>query len=446
MIQIPETRYVQTGDVHVAYQVFGDGPFDLLFVSHPTDPIDLIWDDPLAAAALRRLGAAGRVIMLDMRGAGSSDAIDTRRMPRMEAWVDDLRAVMADAGSTTAAVVAVGESFMPAALLAAAHPESVRALAVVNGYARFERAPDYPAGAPPEVARRIVDDYRSRMGTEATAVLSGPDRVADPAFVRWRGKCERLAGAPATMTPLFDFFLHTDVRGVLDAIQAPTLVLHRRDDIYVRVAHGRFLADRIPNARLVELGGADHYWYSGDVDRLADELIAFLTGAQAPAATSRQLATVLFTDVVGSTERAAALGDRQWAALLETHNDVVARHVAGFGGKIVKFTGDGALATFDGPARAVHCAEGIRGALQASGLQIRAGLHTGEVEMLDEDIGGIAVHVAARIMALAEPGEVLASGVIEPLVFGSGICFESRGSHALKGLDGAWPVVAVVGS
>jgi len=446
VVGVPETRYSRAGGVHVAYQVFGEGPFDLLFISHPTDPIDLLWDDPLAAAALRRLGSVARVLMLDLRGAGSSDAVNVAQLPRLEAWVDDIIAVMDAAGSSSAAVLATGESAQPAMVLAAAHPARVHALALVNSCARFVRAPDYPHGAPPEVARKLIDGYREQMGTGQLTEFLTPSRAHDPIFVRWRTRAQRLAGAPATMTPLYDFFLHADVRHVLGLVQAPTLVLHREDDPYVRVAHGRYLATHVSGARFKELPGRDHEWYSGDVDLLVDELVSFLTGVRAAEPSSRHLATVLFTDIVGSTERAAALGDRAWAAALAAHNEIIGGHVAGFRGRLVKLTGDGALAVFDGPARAIHCAEGVRSALETQGLTIRAGVHTGEVEVLGDDVGGIAVHVAARIMALAKPGELLTSGVLPQLVLGSGIQFSDRGSHALKGIEGEWQVAVVMPS
>jgi class 3 adenylate cyclase len=328
-------------------------------------------------------------------------------------------------------------------MLAAAHPARVRSLAVINACARFTRAPDYPQGAPADVAERIVASNRDGIGTGVSIPFVSPSRADDPVFVRWHNRAERLAGAPATMTPVFDLFMRSDIRSVLGLIQAPTLVLHRSGDRYMRVAHGRYLAEQIPDSRLVELPGDDHLWYSGDVDGMFDELIAFLTGVRASEPSSRHLATVLFTDIVGSTERAAELGDRRWASALAAHNEIVGGHVAGYRGRLVKLTGDGALAVFDGPARAIHCAAGVRGALGSQGLQIRAGVHTGEVELLGDDVGGIAVHVAARIMGLAGPGELLASGVLPPLVLGSGIEFSDRGSHELKGLDGVWPVVAV---
>ncbi len=270
-----------------------------------------------------------------------------------------------------------------------------------------------------------------------------PSWAGDAGKRRWWARGERLAGGPGYFKAIFDLYLRTDVRPALDSIQAPTLLLHRRDDRHVTGGHVRYLADRIPNARLVELDGDDHVWFAGDSDRALDEIESFVTGSRNARPTNRVLSTVLFTDIVGSTERAEALGDQAWTAALDVHNGVVERHVASARGDVIKFTGDGALATFDGPARAITCACAIRDAVQDLGLDIRAGLHTGEVEMIDRDVHGIAVHIAARIMALAGPGEVLVSGAIPPLVLGSRITFDDRGRHELKGVRDPWPVLAV---
>jgi class 3 adenylate cyclase len=273
--------------------------------------------------------------------------------------------------------------------------------------------------------------------------LLAPSWADDPAKRRWWARGERLAGGPGYFAAILDLFLHTDVRPALESIQAPTLVLHRRGDRHVRGEHAQHLAERISHARLVELDGDDNMWCAADSDRVLDEIESFLTGARSATPSNRVLSTVLFTDIVGSTERAAQLGDEAWTTALATHNSVVDRHVASARGAIVKFTGDGALATFDGPARAINCACAIRDAVADLGLSIRVGLHTGEVEMADGDVHGIAVHIAARIMALAAPGEVLVSGVIPPLVLGSRIAFADRGTHELKGVPERWPVYAV---
>jgi class 3 adenylate cyclase len=296
----------------------------------------------------------------------------------------------------------------------------------------------------PEPAfKRYVDAFGDTLGTGAVADLLGPSWAGDAAKRRWWARGERLAGGPGYFKAIFDLYMRTDIRPVLESIQAPTLLLHRRGDRHVTGGHARYLAERIPHARLVELDGDDHEWFAGDSDRVLDEIESFLTGQRAARPTNRVLSTVLFTDIVGSTERAAVLGDEAWTTALSAHNRVVERHVAGARGAVVKFTGDGALATFDSPARAINCACAIRDAVQNLGLSIRAGLHTGEVEMVDSDVHGIAVHIAARTMALAGPGEVLVSGAIPPLVLGSRITFDGRGSHELKGVPDSWPVLAV---
>jgi class 3 adenylate cyclase len=328
-------------------------------------------------------------------------------------------------------------------LLAATHPQRVRSLVLFSPFARFVRAPDYPYGMPEPIFTRYVDSFGDTVGTGAVADNLAPSWAGDAGKRRWWARGERLAGGPGYFKAIFDLYLRTDVRPVVESIQAPTLLLHRRGDRHVTGGHARYLAERIRHARLVELDGDDDVWFAGDSDRVLDEIESFITGARAATPTNRVLSTVLFTDIVGSTERAEALGDKAWMTALDAHNRVVDTHVAGARGEVIKFTGDGALATFDGPARAINCACAIRDAVQDLGLDIRAGLHTGEVEMIDRDVHGIAVHIAARIMALAGPGEVLVSGVIPPLVLGSRIAFDDRGSHELKGVRDPWPVLAV---
>jgi class 3 adenylate cyclase len=337
----------------------------------------------------------------------------------------------------------MAESTLPAMLLAATHPQRVRSLVLFSPFARFVRAPDYPYGMPEPIFTRYVDSFGDTVGTGAVADNLAPSWAGDAGKRRWWARGERLAGGPGYFKAIFDLYLRTDVRPVVESIQAPTLLLHRRGDRHVTGGHARYLAERIPHARLVELDGDDDVWFAGDSDRVLDEIESFVTGARAATQTNRVLSTVLFTDIVGSTERAEALGDEAWTAALDVHNDVVGKHVASARGEVIKFTGDGALATFDGPARAINCACAIRDAVQDLGLDIRAGLHTGEVEMIERDVHGIAVHIAARIMALAGPGEVLVSGAIPPLVLGSRIAFDDRGSHELKGVRDPWPVLAV---
>ena len=443
MVATPETHYARDGDAHLAYQIVGGSGPDLLFVPTATFPIDLLWDDPTVAGHLRRLASFSRLIMTDLLGVGSSDAVPIHDRPAMQSWTDGLVAVLDAVGSERASVLAMSESGLPAMLLTASHPHRVCSLVLCSPFARYMRAPDQPFGMPETALTSYIDSFEHTVGTGALVELLAPSWASDAAKRRWLARGERLGGGPGYFKQILDLFLRTDVRPALESIQAPTLLLHRRGDRHVRGEHAQDLAERIAHARLVQLDGDDSIWFAGDADRVLDEIESFLTGGRSATPSSRVLSTVLFTDIVGSTERAAALGDDAWTTALAAHNRIVETHVAGSRGAIVKFTGDGALATFDGPARAISCACAIRDAVEDLGLAIRVGLHTGEVELADGDVHGIAVHIAARIMALAAPGEVLVSGVIPPLVLGSRIAFADRGSHELKGVPERWPVYAV---
>lgn len=443
MVGMPETVYARDGDGHhFAYQVLGDSGPDLLFFPTATFPIDLLWDDPTVAGHLRRLASFSRLIVTDLLGVGSSDAVPINDRPAMQLWVDGLVAVLDAVGSGCTAVLGMSESALPAMLLAASHPQRVRSLVLWSPFARYLRDGDYPFGMPEASLADYVHLVESRTGTGVVDLLA-PSWADDPAKRRWMARGERLSGGPGYFAAIFDLFMRTDVRPALGSIQAPTLLLRRRGDRHVREGHAQYLAEQIANARLVEFDGDDHEWFAGDTERVLDEIESFLTGGRAARPTNRVLSTVLFTDIVGSTERATTLGDKAWARMLAAHNDALAREVAGARGTVVKFTGDGALATFDGPARAIDCACAIRDAVAELGLSIRAGLHTGEVELVDDDVHGIAVHIAARIMALAEPGEILVSAAVPALVLGSGLKFDHRGCHTLKGVPDAWPVLAV---
>lgn len=443
MAAVPDTLYAKSGDVHVAYQVVGEGP-DLLFVPTATFPIDLLWDEPTVAGHLRRLASFSRLILTDLLGTGSSDAVPINDRPAMQLWTDGLLAVLDAVGSDCVSVFAMSESGLPAMVLAASHPHRVRSLVVSGPFARYVRADDQTFGMPESTLSEYLDGYEQTVGRGGVLDNLAPSWAGDAAKRRWWARGERLSGGPGYFREILDLFLHSDVRPALESIQAPTLLLQRRGDRHVRVEHARDLAERIPKARLVEFDGEDNVWLAGGADLLLDEIESLVTGARPAAPTNRVLSTVLFTDIVGSTERAVQLGDEAWSTALAAHNRVVEQHVAGARGTLVKFTGDGALATFDGPARAINCASAIRDAVQDQGLAIRAGLHTGEVEMAGGDVHGIAVHIAARIMALAAPGEVLVSGAIPPLVLGSRIAFADRGSHELKGVPDRWPVLAVI--
>lgn len=446
MVATPETRYARDGENHVAYQVVGDGGDgrpDVLFVLTATFPIDLLWDEPVVAGHLHRLASFSRLILTDLLGVGSSDAVAIADRPAMQSWTDGLIAVLDAAGSERASVFAMSESGLPAMVLTATHPHRVNSLILFSPFACYVRAPDHPFGMPEPTLARYIDVFEQTVGAGGVVDVLAPSWSNDSAKRRWWARGERLSGGPGYFKEILNLFLHTDIRPVVESIQAPTLLLRRRGDHHVRREHVQDLAERIPTARLVELDGDENVWFTGDADRVLDEIESFLTGGRSATLSNRVLSTVLFTDIVGSTELASRLGDDAWTAKLAARNRIVERQVAAARGNVVKFTGDGALATFDGPVRAINCAQAIRDAVEELGLTIRAGLHTGEVEMADADVHGIAVHIAARIMALAVPGEVLVSGVIPPLVLGSRIAFADRGHHRLKGVPETWPVLAV---
>ena len=444
MATAPDTHYARDGDAHIAYQVASDGPFDLLFVPTALFPIDLMWDEPAVVRFLRRLGSFSRLITCDLAGTGSSDAVSIDDMPAMQTWSDGIGAVLDAVGSESAAIFATAESGLPAMLFAATHPERVRALVLWAPFACYERMPDQPFGMPAPSLDRYLDAFVEAIGTGVLVDVLAPSCAQDAGLRRWWARSERLASGPGYFRQILHLFLHTDARGALESIQAPTLALRRRDDWHVRDGHAREIVDRVDDGRLIELPGNDHAWFAGDVDEALDHVESFLTGERSSGSASRVLSTVLFTDIVDSTKRAAAVGDAAWTATVEAHNALVERHVTSYRGAVVQYTGDGVLATFDGPARAIQCACELRDAVHTLDLSVRAGLHTGEVEVVPDGVRGIAVHIAARVMAFAGADEVYVSGSVPPLVLGSGIAFEDRGSHVLKGVPDAWPVFAVM--
>ena len=412
----------------------------MLFLSHPQFPIDMMWDDPLFSGNLRRLAASGRLIACDLHGWGSSDQ-PSAPFPALQVWMDDIGAVLDTVGVRSASLVAHGEVARPAMLFAATHPDRVDRLVLINACARSRRAADYPAGMPGPRLDAEKDIYASNLGQGPITDWFAPSRAADPIFRRLSLRAERLSLRPGHIRVYLDLFIEADVRGILPSIQAETLVIHRIDNPHIRLDHARYLVEHVPRSRLVELPGTDFLWNSGDVDRLFDEIVAGLAGSPSRGSQrGRLLATVLFTDIVDSTAHAVRVGDSTWRTTLESFNALVASHVASARGQLVKWTGDGGLAMFDGPARAIRCAIGIRDAVHDLGLAIRAGLHTGEVELIGADIAGIAVHVGARVAALSATDQVLVSAAIPPLVMGSGIEFSEQGSHELKGVPGRWQV------
>ena len=405
-----------------------------------------MWEDPLVARGLRSLATAGRLLLCDLRGWGSSDAVDPSDLPALQAWMDDIRRVMDAAESSRAVVIGHSEQALPAMLFAATYPERVEALIVWSPFARYLRSDDYPCGVPPSTAERMAEGMASGVGTPYMAEFFAPSRSKEPGFVDWYCRTQRLAMRPANAAPVYArVFQPSDLRDVAATISAPTLLIRRRDDPHVRTGHAQYLEKIMSNARLVELEGRDHVWWSGDTEAPIEEMLSFITGLRTGESSSdRQLATVLFTDIVDSTRLAHEAGDRAWEARRERHDDIVRRYVAAYRGRVVKFTGDGVLATFDGPARAIRCTSEMRDALAAEGMAIRSGLHTGEVTVTADDVYGMTVNVAARISAKASAGEVLVSAAVPALVLGSRLEFSDRGVYELKGVPGQWQLCAAL--
>jgi pimeloyl-ACP methyl ester carboxylesterase len=439
----PPTRYARSGDASIAYQVVGDGPIDLVLVLGFATHLELQWESAPMARFFERISAFARMIVFDKRGTGLSDPVT--EVPTLEERIDDVRAVMDAAGSERAALLGISEGGPMSVLFAATHPERVTALVLYGAMGRTTEAPDYPWASPAEALRESAAEFIAPywgQDAEGTVELFAPSFAHDPETVEFTARMERSAASPSMVQRIFEMFLDIDVRAVLPAIHVPALVLHRRGDRVVSRHAGRELAAQIPGARYVELPGIDHVPWAGDSEAVLGEAEEFLTGTRSVPEPDRVLATVMFTDMVGSTERAVELGDARWRELLSAHQAAVRREVVRFRGREVKTLGDGSLATFDGPARAIRCGGAIAEAARSAGLEVRIGLHSGEVELMDEDVGGIAVHIAARIGALAAAGEVLVSSTVKDLVAGAGIRFEDRGARQLKGISDEWRVFA----
>jgi class 3 adenylate cyclase len=433
----PETRYAKSGDVHIAYQVFGDGPINLVIAPFFVSNVEHFWDEPDISRWLLRLASFARVVMFDKRGTGMSDRVT--EMPGFDQRMDDLRAVMDAAGMEQAALLGLSEGGSLVALFAATYPNRCRALILCGAFARFSSW--FPTD---EAFEQFLGYVDTAWGTGGGLPFYVPSRVNDPTFQRWFARFERLGASPAAVTAYMRMNSQIDISDIVPTIQVPTLVIHRTQDVTINVEAGRYLAKHIPGARYLELPGSDHPPMIGDnADEIAEAIQEFLTGARAPVQVDRVLATVLFTDIVGSTEKAAALGDRRWRDLLDKHHATIRSNLARFRGHEVKTTGDGILATFDGPARGVRCACAIAEEIKPLGIEVRAGLHTGECEMMGDDVGGIAVHIGARVASLAGAGEVLVSSTVKDRVAGSGLRFSDGGSQTLKGVPGEWHIYAV---
>lgn len=438
----PETKYARSGEVYIAYQVTGDGPIDLLWVPTWIWQVEHMWEEPLTARMLRRLTSFSRLIMFDRRGVGLSDPRPGGGAPTLEEQMDDLVAVMDAVGSERAAVVAMLEAGAMASLFAATHPERTQALVLYEAQARMSWAPDYEWALTQEQREEHIERLREDWGSggRVLSVTAGSDEQ----LRRWAARLERLTCGPGTAVANTRMHGETDVRPVLPTIQAPTLVLYRPENTFVDNRHALYLAAHIPGARLLELPGRHTLPFGPGQDRFADEVEEFLTGARHAADPERVLATVMFGDIVDSTRLAAELGDRRWRDLLESFVRVVERELRQFRGRAIKMLGDGILATFDGPARAISCAVAMRDvARDEYGFELRASLHTGEIEVIGNDVGGIAVHIGARILSEARSGELVVSNTVKDLVVGSGIEFEDRGEHELRGVPGQWRLWAV---
>jgi class 3 adenylate cyclase len=429
MVAPPPTRYARSGDARLAFQVMGEGPPDVVFVGGPASHLDIQWEEPETVRARQRYASFARMITFDRRGTGLSDPVD--RPPTLDQQMDDLDAVLDANGVERVALVAAVDGGL-CATYAATHPKRVSALVLVNIAVSGALVID------DERREQLLELIENHWGEGQFARLYAPERARDPQFAEWWARFERSAVSPSIARQLVDMSVQVDLSGVLSAIRVPTLVLYRTGNRLIPLAAARAVADAIPNARFVEAAGVDLYFWPGADDPETDLIEEFLTGRRTQHAPDRVLATVLFTDIVGSTERAAEVGDRAWRELLDRHNAIIRDLLARYRGREIKTLGDGFVATFDGPARAVRCAQEIVEQLDVLGLNVRCGLHTGECEPLDGDVGGIAVHIGARVAALARAGEVLVSSTVKDLVVGSDIGFDDRGSHALRGVPGEW--------
>jgi class 3 adenylate cyclase/pimeloyl-ACP methyl ester carboxylesterase len=441
----PETRFVETVKGFVGYQVYGNPERDIVFITNWVTNVDLYWEELSAMRHLDRLGDFGRVFLIDKRGSGVSDHSSRGYIDPVEDTVDDVRAVLDANASTEAILIGDTEGGMLACILAATYPERFPTLVLVNSYARMARADDYPIGAPPHVINALSEAWKASFGRNAdTLYYTAPSAAADARFRAWYPWFQRQAMAQSVARKAVEWIAETDVRRVLPAIQADTLVIHRRDARFHRLPFGEYLAETIPNARLEIVEGADTLpFHAGDTSPILDAIGAFVIGERAAIRTNRMLATILFSDIVGSTSLASEFGDAHWLDSRTEHDRLVRLAIERFNGVEVSTTGDGFVATFDSPLRAIHCAQVMISELKTIGLNTRVGVHTGEIEVRGDEIGGVAVHVGARVMAEAGTGRIMASGTVKDLVLGSTLEFIDCGSFDLKGVPGSWSLYEV---
>jgi class 3 adenylate cyclase len=440
----PPTRYAWLGKDRIAYQVLGEGPVDLVFTPGSFGNIDMVWEDPAAALFLRRLAAFSRLIRFDRRGTSASDPLPLDALPPWESYADEVTTVLDEIGSDRAAVMALLDAGPMAMFFAATHPDRTAALVLANTTARWVATESHPMGLPRDHVEGIIARLDEAWGTEDMVDLAVPSRARDDRFRSWYARYSRSIAGPRAVQAFARALFETDARSILPSIQVPTLVMHRESYAFLPIEHGRYIAEHIPGAMLVELAGSDGVVFWETPDEILERIEEFLVGVPRGVSASRTLATVLLTDIVRSTERAAEVGDRRWREILNVHDDVARRNVEASGGRFIKGTGDGILATFDGPGRGIRAAEAIRDNLRPIGVEIRAGLHTGEVEARGDDVGGIGVHIAARVMAEAAAGEILISRTVRDLVVGSNIRSVDRGTHTLKGVEGDWRLFRVL--
>ncbi len=442
--EIPATHYVKSDDVHIAYQVIGQGSFDLLFVPGFVSNIETIWQSPEQSAFFRRLASFSRLILFDKRGTGMSDR--SSQIFTLEQRMHDVQAILDAVGSKRAALFGISEGGPMSLLYTATYPERTSALVLYGSYAKRSWAPDYIFGWKDEQWQAVLDDIEQHWGSpqSLSIAMRAPSLAGDPHAAERIASYYRAAASPGAAGAILRMNREIDVRNVLPATRVPTLILHRTAERVIDVGHARYMAQHIPGAKLIELSGEDHQPWLGDRDAVLNEVEQFLTGKHEVREPERVLATVLFADIVGSTERAAALGDRPWRELLEIFYAKVREVLKQFRGREIKTLGDGFLAAFDGPARAIRCAGAVRDAVRSLKLEVRCGLHTGECEVVGNDLAGIAVHTGARVAGLAAPGEVLVSQTVRDLVAGSGLSLEDRGMHALKGIPNEWRLFRAV--